>query len=331
MLYDHHRILKLNETLNDRAGKKITSSQHVSFQPRLTAVLVPLDGTPVAEHALPTAIALARRAGAKLRLVYVHDLMDCVSDPIQLLSLTYRATELVRERVDYLSQLVQRIERSHSISVRATLVRSERMEAKLCEITQSTDLVVMAVRPRNWWTNVTGNVVNRLAPQLVCPLLVVPGYQSPVDLTGEPLPTEVVVPLDGSAVAEQMVATASAMAQLYRARLTLLHVRSLRPAFPPKTPMRYMEQIAMPLRTLHPVRTLVLESNGRTVAQSILSYLKVREGGLLTITSPRGTSWKQFWRPGTTHALMAKYQGPLLLQSPVNAPRPAAVRTLQTC
>jgi len=36
------------------------------------ALLVPLDGSTFAEHALPLALGIARRAGAELRVVRVH-------------------------------------------------------------------------------------------------------------------------------------------------------------------------------------------------------------------------------------------------------------------
>src|SRR4029079_10340123 len=36
------------------------------------SILVPLDGSPFSEHALPLALALARRTGATLHLAHVH-------------------------------------------------------------------------------------------------------------------------------------------------------------------------------------------------------------------------------------------------------------------
>src|SRR5262245_22662378 len=36
------------------------------------SILVPLDGSPFAEHALPLALAIARRSGAAVELVHAH-------------------------------------------------------------------------------------------------------------------------------------------------------------------------------------------------------------------------------------------------------------------
>src|ERR671924_671750 len=44
------------------------------------SILVPLDGSPLSEYALPTACDIARRSGAILRLVHVH--MPATPNPI---------------------------------------------------------------------------------------------------------------------------------------------------------------------------------------------------------------------------------------------------------
>ena len=47
---------------------------------RFRSLLVPVDGTPFGEHALPLALGLARRAGASVRLVYVHSPLESTFD-----------------------------------------------------------------------------------------------------------------------------------------------------------------------------------------------------------------------------------------------------------
>ena len=46
------------------------SSSHPPFQ----SILVPLDGSPLAEQAIPIALAIAERAHSKLRFVLVHQI-----------------------------------------------------------------------------------------------------------------------------------------------------------------------------------------------------------------------------------------------------------------
>jgi nucleotide-binding universal stress UspA family protein len=46
------------------------------------SILVPLDGSPFAEQAVPLAARIAQRAGSKLRLTLVHGLPSAPVDPI---------------------------------------------------------------------------------------------------------------------------------------------------------------------------------------------------------------------------------------------------------
>lgn len=330
MSLDQYRFPAFDETLNDRAGSVRELSSGVAL-PRVRSILVPLDGSCVAEHAVPTAMALARRAGARLRLIYVHSSRAGAVDPMQMLTSPYRERELLFDRIDYLGEVIRRIDRTYPVPVSATVVRSQRVEQTLRKFAEGSDMVVMATRKRAWWKTLTGSVVQRLSQQVRCPLLTVRGHRTPAIFITDPIPTEIVVPLDGTAGAEQIVATAAALARVYSARLTLLHVRPLVPSFPPRTPMRYLEKLAMPLRASHPVRTLVIESNGRSAAQAIHSYLKVCDGALLAMTTPHAASRQPFWRLGTGRSLIAKYQGPLLL-GPQSRVQPATVaHEMQMC
>jgi nucleotide-binding universal stress UspA family protein len=47
----------------------------------LRSILVPLDGSPLAEQALPLAASIAQRGGGKLRLILVHELPPAPLDP----------------------------------------------------------------------------------------------------------------------------------------------------------------------------------------------------------------------------------------------------------
>src|SRR5690606_26956373 len=86
------------------------------------SLLVPLDGTPSAEHALPHALALARRSGATLRLVHVHSLLTALDNPWQL----YYHRDLVQaardEKQRYLDQVMRRIARAGSDVPRCSLL-----------------------------------------------------------------------------------------------------------------------------------------------------------------------------------------------------------------
>src|SRR5690349_8615509 len=56
-------------------GRRVEPVEHglaLSRPPRIRSLVVPLDGSPFGERALPLALEVARRAAAELRIVHVH-------------------------------------------------------------------------------------------------------------------------------------------------------------------------------------------------------------------------------------------------------------------
>jgi nucleotide-binding universal stress UspA family protein len=96
----------------------------------------------------------------------------------------------------------------------------------LCKAASTgTDLVVMATHGRGplgrlWF----GSVADVLLRRLSVPLLFVRGYDAPADLTADPLVRHVVIPLDGSELAEQVLEPALALGTVRGADHTLLRV-----------------------------------------------------------------------------------------------------------
>src|SRR5688572_29499722 len=74
---------------------------------RLGTVLVPLDGTPAAEHALPYAVALARRSGAEVAVAHVYSTLQAANEP-ELLG-WHAGQYLVEPCRDYLESLARRL------------------------------------------------------------------------------------------------------------------------------------------------------------------------------------------------------------------------------
>ncbi|HEX9106080.1 MAG TPA: universal stress protein, partial [Longimicrobiales bacterium] len=79
------------------------------------SILVPLDGSSFGEHALPLAAGIARRAGAKLSLVHVHQ-GDVEAElptltPYQFEGLNARALERrsTEEESEYLAAIGRRL------------------------------------------------------------------------------------------------------------------------------------------------------------------------------------------------------------------------------
>ena len=185
--------------------------------------LVPLDGSELAERAVPAAAELARRAGAGLLLVHVHARLT--ADPIHvegLPSLDAHLRPLRREHEQaYLDRASRRLARDVDVSVAlldgpvaATLVgHAER---------SGTRLIVMTTHGRGGFERVwLGSVADEMVRVSRVPLLLVrpePGL-APVPMR------RVLAPLDGSVLAEAILEPALRLARLEpEAELILLTV-----------------------------------------------------------------------------------------------------------
>ena len=72
----------------------------------LATILVPLDGSAHAEHALPLALSIARRNGATIRLVLVHAPITPTDDPWDMYHRDFLVDvdqDRVRQKQDYLN------------------------------------------------------------------------------------------------------------------------------------------------------------------------------------------------------------------------------------
>ncbi len=197
------------------------------------SILVPLDGSSFGEHALPLAAGLARRAGAKLSLVHVHK-RDVEPElptltPYQFEGLTARGLErrTSEEEGEYLAGLSQRL------SARAPLALSTAMLGGPVPVALERfvregdgDLLVMTTHGRGplgrlWLGSVADTLVRRAGK----PVLLIHAVEGePAALEAEPLVERVLVALDGSSLAEQVLPHAADLARLLGAALDLFSV-----------------------------------------------------------------------------------------------------------
>jgi len=191
------------------------------------SLLVPLDGSTFAEHALPLALGLARRAGAALNVVSVHvPLLSTAADSIAPGTCEAEARILEQERA-YLDGIVSRLAKLAPVPVTSSLVEGPLVAELLsghAAVTKA-DLVVMTTHGRGplsrlWLGSVADEMVRRGTP----PVLLVRPHEKGVDLATEPEVRHILIPLDGSALAEQILAPARDFGGLTQAEFTLLRV-----------------------------------------------------------------------------------------------------------
>jgi nucleotide-binding universal stress UspA family protein len=203
-------------------------------------ILVPLDGSHFGEHALPLALGLARRAGAKLEVVHVYTPLATAYSEHPVWNDDTLEALLKKRHQDYLDHTAGRLAKVSPVSVSLVVLEGGVVE-EICAHVEKTgvDLVVMTTHGRGplgrFWL---GSVADALARQSPVPVLLVrPGEAAP-DLCREPVAQHILLPLDGSDLAEQMLGPAVELGSLADADYTLLRV--IKPVLPTLThPMAF--------------------------------------------------------------------------------------------
>jgi nucleotide-binding universal stress UspA family protein len=178
----------------------------------LHRILVPLDGNPFAEAALPYAEALARRTGATIHLVRASLVRHPPPDN------TEEARIVAHERA-YLVEQAKRLG-AEQLAASVTLQQSAPSDAIVGQARQwGADLIIMATHERGPISRaIFGSTTAAVLDDTPAPVLLVqPGDAPP--FTG---PQRVLLPLDGSSQAEEALPAAQLFAQILDAPLVLV-------------------------------------------------------------------------------------------------------------
>lgn len=241
----------------------------------LRSILVPLDGSPFGEHALPIACEIARRTAARLRLVHVHALSV---SPIYIEGLPVideNLASLSREHGRaYLEQTHKRLAATTGPGINIEVEFVDRSIESLVNeplgsflaayaVDSQTDLVVMTTHGRGglgrFWL---GSVADTLVRLSQVPILLLRPHGGVPDFVAPLLFEKILIPLDGSEMAEQILEPAFAIGALAHAEYTLL--RAVEPLITPAP--------GMPTRSLEPVG-MYTSANRLAKAKAYLDHL----------------------------------------------------------
>jgi nucleotide-binding universal stress UspA family protein len=206
-------------------------------QTHLQQILTPLDGSPFSEDALPLACEIARRSAARLRLVHVHALSP---SPIYMEGqpvIDENLASLSREhgRI-YLEKTRERLITTHGTGIDIAIEFVDRSIQSLMNeplgsflanyaASSQTDLIVMTTHSRGGmgrrWL---GSVADTLVRLSQIPILLLRPHDSTPDFVAPQLFTKILIPLDGSQLAEQILKPALALGDLAQAEYFLLRV-----------------------------------------------------------------------------------------------------------
>jgi nucleotide-binding universal stress UspA family protein len=191
------------------------------------SLLVPLDGSVSSEYALPIAVKIARRSGATLRLVYIHIPADSIYiEGLRAVDISARSA--YREGAGaYLEGVRARLtSESNDIPITCDILEGPVAGAIANHVTvTSSDLLLLTTRSRSGLARLwLGNMTDALIRWSRVPLLTLPhAAAAPNDQHPQPF-RRILIPLDGSAPAEQILEHAIALGALMQAEYTLLHI-----------------------------------------------------------------------------------------------------------
>lgn len=268
----------------------------------LRVIMVPLDGSRFAEQALPLAVTVARRAGARLHLVAVRP-----AYPVDFLGA--EADGYLEKTADQLRPEVKDVS-WRSLLSEGPLAYPPPASNSVAEVLsrhgaeEDVGLVVMTTHGRGGLRRAwLGSVADSLVRLSHAPVLLVKPkdeeFSSAADADrGIP---HIIVPLDGSADAERALEFAVGIGELFGARYTLLRVMMLLaytphydslPDYIPElaSPMsrqgmeKYLEDTAAPLRARGlTVATQVLQHASAPTA--IVDHAELHGGALIAMTT----------------------------------------------
>jgi nucleotide-binding universal stress UspA family protein len=166
-------------------------------------ILVPLDGSPFAEHALPPAAALARHSGATLHLVTVSTPLAETSVEGMYFSAAEVEQDLATRYRTYLEDVAKRLP---GVKVRTDVPHGDAGTTLCALIHAEADLVVMATHGRGAFERfLLGSTTDEVVGHADKPILLVRGSDAAADLAAEARLAPALVALDGTADAEKVL------------------------------------------------------------------------------------------------------------------------------
>ena len=185
-------------------------------------LLVPLDRSPLAEQALGQAVAIARAAHAGIDLVLVHQPMTLGGFG----DAPWNAEQLDAEQ-KYLQSIAGQLAAAASVPVTSAVLHGEAIEMISRRATEVVaDLVVMTSHGRTGFSRAwMGSIADGVLRHVPVPVLLLRAAEPRADrFAAVPPFRRILVPVDGSSLAMEMLTSAAALARCSDARMTLLRV-----------------------------------------------------------------------------------------------------------
>jgi nucleotide-binding universal stress UspA family protein len=165
-------------------------------------VIVPLDGSTYAEHAIPAALEVARKTDARMELLRVRPSRSIRAD-MESRPFTDPGPPSMERR--YLDRIASRL--ADTVPITVKVLRGNADEAIVLRAAQvSASLIVMCTHARGGAGRMLlGSVADGVVRGAAVPVLLIKAPPTEVTLPSERNLSRVLVPIDGSAESEQIV------------------------------------------------------------------------------------------------------------------------------
>jgi nucleotide-binding universal stress UspA family protein len=277
-----------------------------------THILVPLDGSSIAECVLPHAAKAAQACGARITLLHVLEHKQSQRDnrPVDPLDWEMKRSEAEA----YLATVEERLRRL-DIVVEPVVVEGNAAEAVVAFAHKNdVDLLVISSHGESGFTgwNVS-STVQKVVLRAYVSILIVRAYEAPAVTLPDFSYGRIVVPLDGSQRAEWVLSCVQKLAAFEDAAVELVHVLA-----PPEMPRQappsqedaelarrlldrnrqemesYLESLSVRLN--HDVKVRLL--SGKEVVTTLHQFVEEEEGAGLLVLNAHGYSENTRWPYG---------------------------------
>lgn len=292
-------------------------------------ILVPLDGSAFAEHAIPLALGIAEQCDAVVHLVHVVAAAELLDPYDTLYFADASLTSIKRDKQKYLAAVIERVSAKSSALIASHVIDGRTVPPSLNELPGlNADLMVMATHGRGvlgrFWH---GSVAHSILQRVSSPLIVVPGNDGPVNLETETI-NHVLLSLDGAEDSENVVDCLLRLGLFSDAKYTLMHVVPLEPKYVVQDYALHTEWV--PSRRhwisgtqyLHPFARTLQENSRRVhtkvvssdepVGQVVLRAADQVEAGLVTVSYRRQWPITRLLWPSCAEYLFQNSARPLL-------------------
>jgi nucleotide-binding universal stress UspA family protein len=297
------------------------------------SLLVPLDRSPSAEQALPLALSIARRANARLDLVEVHS-QYALEDPTAgwLRYEPDRDAQRKQQEQLYLDATAKWLASVSAVSVTAGVVPGsavlpETVAKSVLERARAgnVDLIVMATHGRGPLSRfVAGSVAGELIRRAGVPVLLIRESEKAPGIFPEPVLDNILILLDGSDLAEQILEPALRLARVMEARCSLLRIVESRSSRADRGPggspekaqaEAYLERVAARAREQGvQVQTRVLVA--RHALDAILVEAVAQASNLIALARDGRGGLKRLLRGSMADKLIRAAASPVLVYCP---------------